>query len=111
MRKILLATTALVGFAVAGAAQAATAPLNVTVGGDVNFIAGTSHESKDATKGISLDRANLDFETLYSLNFGITGKAASGIEYGGNRMVFLVSRMVSPSPRPRSSCLARLVRL
>ena len=48
MRKILLATTALVGFAVAGAAQAAapasTSPINVTVGGSVDFLAGAFHE-------------------------------------------------------------------
>ncbi len=82
MRKILLATTALVGFAVAGAAQAATAPLNVTVGGDINFVAGAFHEAEMA--GATNDPTGADFETLYSLTFGITGKAANGIEYGGN---------------------------
>jgi outer membrane protein OmpU len=81
MRKILLATTALVGFAVAGAAQAATAPLSVTVGGDIEFVAGAFHEAEMATDGA--DPAGADFETLYSLNFGVAGKAANGIEYGG----------------------------
>ncbi|MDD3030464.1 MAG: porin [Alphaproteobacteria bacterium] len=77
MRKILLATTALVGFAAAGAAQAATtSPLNVTVGGSVDFVAGAYNEARGNTNG--------DFETLYSLNFGVTGKAANGLEYGGN---------------------------
>ncbi len=81
MRKILLATTALVGFAVAGAAQAATSPLNVTIGGSVDAVAGQFHESK-ASAPTSL-RSSHDFETLYALNFGVTGKA-SGFEYGGN---------------------------
>ena len=81
MRKILLATTALVGFAVAGAAQAATAPLSVTVGGDVNFVAAAFHEAQ-ASAGAT-EPTGADFETLYSLNFGIAGKAANGIEYGG----------------------------
>ena len=81
MRKILLATTALVGFVAAGAAQAATAPLNVTVGGSVDFVAGAFHESRAAG---SVNTASGDFETVYSLAFGVTGKAANGIEYGGN---------------------------
>ena len=81
MRKILLATTALVGFVAAGAAQAATAPLNVTVGGDVEFVAGAFHESRTAG---ATDSASGDFETVYSLAFGVTGKAANGLEYGGN---------------------------
>jgi hypothetical protein len=79
MRKILLATTALVGFAAAGAAQAATAPLNVTVGGNVDFVAATYHET-GAGSNQNLD----DFETLYALNFGVNGKTGSGVEYGGN---------------------------
>jgi outer membrane protein OmpU len=81
MRKILLATTALVGFAVAGTAQAATAPLNVVTGGSVDFIAGAFHESRAAG---ATNSASGDFETIYSLNFGVTGKAANGMEYGGN---------------------------
>lgn len=79
MRKILLATTAIVGFAVAGAAQAANAPLNVTVGGSVDFVAGAFHESKAA---VGAGQTNDEFETLYSLNFGVSGKAGS-VEYGG----------------------------
>ncbi|MDD4616281.1 MAG: porin [Alphaproteobacteria bacterium] len=80
MRKILLATTALVGFAVAGAAQAATSPLTVTVGGSVDFVAGAMHESMASG---ALKPSSGDFETIYSLDFGIAGKAANGIEYGG----------------------------
>ena len=81
MRKILLATTALVGFAAAGAAQAATTPLNVTVGGSIDFIAGAFHESRISG---ATNSSSGDFETVYSLAFGVTGKAANGIEYGGN---------------------------
>ncbi len=81
MRKILLATTALVGFAMAGAAQAATAPIDVTVGGSVNFVAGAFHESKAAG---ATDSSSGDFETIYSLAFGVKGKTCCGIEYGGD---------------------------
>ena len=82
MRKILLATTALVGFAVAGAAQAATSPLSVTVGGSTDFVAGAFHESKASAPAAS--RTAHDFETIYALTFGVTGKAGNGLEYGGN---------------------------
>jgi len=81
MRKILLATTALIGFAAAGAAQAATAPLNVTVGGSVEFAAGAFHESRASG---ATNSSSGDFETIYSLAFGVEGKAANGITYGGN---------------------------
>ena len=80
MRKILLATTALIGFVAAGAAQAATAPLNVTVGGSIDFVAGAFHESRAAG---ATNSSSGDFETLYTLDFGIAGKAANGITYGG----------------------------
>jgi len=83
MRKILLATTALVGFVAAGAAQAATSPLNVTVGGSTDFVAGAYHESAKAFTPAT-DLSGHDFETIYDLNFGVTGKANNGIEYGGN---------------------------
>ncbi len=81
MRKILLATTALIGFTAVGTAQAATAPLTVTVGGSVEFAAGAFHESRASG---ATDPSSGDFETVYSLNFGVTGKSASGVEYGGN---------------------------
>ena len=86
MRKILLATTALVGFAVAGAAQAATSPLNVTIGGSVDALAGQFHESKASAQAAvpGSVRNSHDFETIYALNFGVTGKAGNGLEYGGN---------------------------
>jgi outer membrane protein OmpU len=81
MRKILLATTALIGFATAGAAHAASAPLNVTVGGNIDFVAGAFHESKAVS---ATNSSSSDFETLYKLTFGVAGKAANGINYGAN---------------------------
>ncbi len=84
MRKLLLATTAILGFAVAGAAQAATtpttSPITVNVGGTVDVLAGLYHEAARTT---TAQRANHDFETLYGLNFDINGKAGNGLEYGG----------------------------
>ncbi len=80
MRKFLLATTALIGFAAAGAAQAATAPLSVTVSGSIDFVAGAFHASKASE---ATNPSSGDFETLYTLDFGIAGKAANGITYGG----------------------------
>ncbi len=83
MRKILLATTALVGFAVAGAAQAATSPLEVTIGGSTDVVAGAFHQSKASTVAINGFKQNSDdFETLYELNFGVTGKMGN-VQYGG----------------------------
>ena len=82
MRKILLATTALVAFA--GAAQAAESPISVNVGGYVDFRAAQFHES-DKSQGTSIvsKRRSTDFETEYRLNISAEGKAANGIEYGG----------------------------
>jgi hypothetical protein len=94
MRKILLATTALVGFVAAGAAQAATAPLNVTVGGSVDFVAGTSHESKASGMTNPTDG---DFETIYSLVFDMNGKAANGLEYGGE---LVLDNDIDPATTP-----------
>jgi hypothetical protein len=80
MRKFLLATTALVGFALSGAAQAAVSPLAVTIGGGVEFAAGAAHESKASG---ATNVTGGDFETIYTLDFGVTGKSANGMEYGG----------------------------
>lgn len=89
MRKILLATTALVAFA--GAAQAAESPIQVTVGGYVDFRAAMFHESENpATLGPAVSTANTntlsrrsgDFQTEYGLTIAADGKAAGGIEYG-----------------------------
>lgn len=84
MRKILLATTALVGFAAfAPTAQAQTkdSPLNVNIGGYVDFRAGLIAGSNDPFP--ATDLRSHGFETEYKINMDIDGKAARGIEYGG----------------------------
>ena len=85
MRKILLATTALMGlaaFAPSAQAQTKDSPLDVNVGGYVDFRAGYFTESDDI-KGAGTGRRNHDFETEYKINLDVTGKAARGVEYGG----------------------------
>ena len=64
MRKILLATSALVAFA--GAAQAAESPIQVTLGGSVDFRAALFHES-NASAAAGETRRNSDFQTYYDL--------------------------------------------
>ena len=82
MRKVLLATTALVGVAFAGGAQAAaTSPISLNVGGYTDFVAGQFHEAQSTG---STTRANHDFETEFKLSFDALGKAANGVEYGAN---------------------------
>lgn len=78
MRKILLATTALVAFA--GAAQAAESPIQVTLGGSVDFRAALFHES-NASAPTGESRRHGDFMTAYDLTVAAEGKA-QGIEYG-----------------------------
>lgn len=80
MRKLLLATSALVAFA--GAAQAAEAPITVNVGGYVDFRAGFFREAVNNSTGTTA-RRDSDFETEYRLNIEAVGKAAKGVEYGG----------------------------
>ena len=80
MRKILLATTALIAFA--GAAQAAEAPIQVTVGGNVDFRAALFHEAQSTSIAPLVIRREGDFQTAYTLNIAAQGKAAGGIEYG-----------------------------
>lgn len=85
MRKLLLATTALAGiaaFAPTVQAQTKDSPLDVNVGGYVDFRAGYFTESDDI-KSTGTDRRNHDFETEFKLNVDVTGKAARGVEYGG----------------------------
>jgi len=83
MRKILLATTAIVGVALAGAAHAAsTSPISLNVGGYTDFVAGAYNESQGTIP--SLQRSVGGFETEYKLNFDAIGKASNGIEYGAN---------------------------
>ncbi|MDX2028411.1 MAG: porin [Alphaproteobacteria bacterium] len=87
MRKVLLATTALVGVALFGAtspAQAAPAPSPITVnmGGYVDFVAGFYRESPGTEPGEK--RSSRDFLTEFKINVEAMGKAANGIEYGAN---------------------------
>lgn len=79
MRKFLLATTALVAFA--GAAQAAESPIQVTLGGSVDFRAALFHES-NASAPAGETRRHGDFQTEYDLTIAAEGKAAGGIQYG-----------------------------
>lgn len=84
MRKILLATTALVGFAAfAPTAQAQTkdSPLNVNIGGYIDFRAGLVAGSSDPFP--ASDMRSHGFLTEFKVNMDIDGKAARGIEYGG----------------------------
>ncbi len=80
MRKILLASTALVAFA--GAAQAAESPIQVTLGGSVDFRAALFHESEKVMATGETGRRGGDFQSEYDLTIAATGKAAGGIEYG-----------------------------
>jgi hypothetical protein len=85
MRKILLATTALISLAASGNVYAAaSAPLTVNVGGTTDFVAGTFSSQNHAIPGSSNTR---DFESLYNLNFDVDGKTGNGIEYGGNLLL------------------------
>jgi len=91
MRKILLATTALVGiaaFAPTAQAQTKDSPLNVNIGGYVDFRAGAFTETDDVLGSPSIstaagERRNHDFETEFKINVDVDGKAMRGIEYGG----------------------------
>ena len=81
MRKILLATTALVAFA--GAAQAAESPIQVTLGGSVDFRAALFHEAAEIAPTAAVNnRRSGDFQTEYDLTIAAQGKAAGGVEYG-----------------------------
>ncbi|HUY68801.1 MAG TPA: porin [Alphaproteobacteria bacterium] len=98
MRKLLLATTALVGGIViaTGTAHAQamegsnSAPITLNVGGYVDFAAGFYQESNGGNNAVAATapgkttRSGHDFETEYKLNFDAMGKANNGIEYGAN---------------------------
>jgi outer membrane protein OmpU len=86
MRKLLLATTALVGVAAfAGAAQAASeSPITVTLGGSVDFRAGFMSENNGNGNLITAGTQHneRDFNTVWQLRVDAMGKASNGIEYG-----------------------------
>ena len=85
MRKVLLATTALVGVAIAGGAQAAApSPISLNVGGYADFVAGFYHEAQSTAATANGGRSSRDFETEFKLSFDAVGKAANGVEYGAN---------------------------
>lgn len=83
MRKILLATTALIGVAFAGAAQAAApvSPISLNVGGYNDFIAGMSNGGADY---VGVKPVRKDFEDEFKISFDALGKASNGVEYGAN---------------------------
>lgn len=80
MRKILMATTALVGVAFASSAQAAaTSPISLNVGGYDDFVAGFYHSGNPG-----YNSTTHDFENEFKLNFDALGKSSTGVEYGAN---------------------------
>ncbi|QQR68522.1 MAG: porin [Alphaproteobacteria bacterium] len=103
MRKILLATTALVGVALYGGTAAAQQQgLQVTMGGYTEFRAGFFDESRRATSGtlvngtslnppyapgdaVRYTRGGTDFDTEWKLNVDAKGKSAEyNVEYGAH---------------------------
>ncbi|MBM3602747.1 MAG: porin, partial [Alphaproteobacteria bacterium] len=76
MKKVLLATTALLGV-IALSAPAKADPLKVTVGGSVAFEAGYADEDFDS------NYRNYDFTSSPSVVVGAEGKASNGLTYGG----------------------------
>lgn len=78
MRKILLATSALVAFS--GAAFAAESPVTVTAEGYVNFRAAQFHEAQATARNNDARRSG-DFTVEYLFGFRAEGKA-NGVDYG-----------------------------
>jgi len=76
MKKVLLATTALLGL-VALSAPVQADPLKVTVGGSVEFQAGFADEDFDS------NYRNYDFTSTPNVVVGAEGKASNGLVYGG----------------------------
>jgi len=83
MRKLLLATSALVG-AAALAAPAQAADMKLEVGGYADFRAGYVDENRafDPTTGTALARRDHDFEQEVKVNFDAMGHGAGDLEYG-----------------------------
>ena len=78
MRKILLATTALIGVAFAGAAHAAPngQALSLNVGGYNDFVAGIYNGVAATPAGAK--SAHDDFEDEFKISFDALGKASNG---------------------------------
>lgn len=99
MRKILLATSALV--ALAGAAHAAEeSPIQVTAGGYVDFRGAMFHESgKLFGNNMAYERRSGDFATEYGLNIAAeTKKAVNGVNYGAYVLLDNVATLGNTSP-------------
>lgn len=80
MRQFLLATTALVAFA--GVAQAAESPIQITLGGSVDFRAALLHESEKVMAAGETGRRTGDFQSAFDLTLAAEGKATQGMAYG-----------------------------
>ena len=98
MRKILLATTALIGVAFAGAAQAAApaSPISLNVGGYNDFVAGLSNGGSPA--GTTTESKRTDFEDEFKIAFDALGKASNGMEYGANVSLWNGAEATSSTP-------------
>ncbi len=77
MRKLLLATTALAGAALCGAAEA---NMEVTVGGYNDFRAGFT--GQDLSAGPGTGRRSNDFQNEFQLEVEAKNKTSNGLEYG-----------------------------
>ena len=77
MRKLLLATTALAGAALCGAAEA---NMEVTVGGYNDFRAGFT--GQDLSAGAATGRRTNDFQNEFQLEVEAKNKTSNGLEYG-----------------------------
>ena len=77
MRKLLLATTALAGAALCGAAEA---NMEVTVGGYNDFRAGFT--GQDLSAGAGIARRTNDFQNEFQLEVEAKNKTSNGLEYG-----------------------------
>lgn len=82
MRKILLASSALILAATPGYA-ADNNNLKLQLSGYADFRAGFYDQSPDTAPIAGADDASHDFETETKLNFDVMGKAANNVEYGG----------------------------
>jgi hypothetical protein len=98
MKKVLLATTALLGL-VALSAPVQADPLKVTVGGSVEFQAGYADEDFDS------NYRNYDFTSTPNVVVGAEGKASNGLVYGGKVELDNESDFVSSSTFARQDSI------
>ncbi len=98
MKKVLLATTALLGL-VALSAPVQADPLKVTVGGSVEFQAGYADEDFDS------NYRNYDFTSTPNVVVGAEGKASNGLVYGGKIELDTASDFVGSSTFAREDSI------